>query len=558
MAQRKSPSYPEWPVDRSVYSLFCGDYCPSSESDSGDEIAPSPRKKSKVKFSRKQSQGPKTSRSLFVEEADSEDDIPLAQVRDAIRAKECEEDEDDLIRCLEEPMWANIPYENPEATFGGSEEIVDELKEPISYFRELITDEVMEAMAEQTNLYSVQKDGKSIDTSKAEIDLFIGLYLRMGLMQAYAVRAFWAEETRWERVADFMPRHRFEKLSSTIHFIDNMGVTEEDKKDRLHKLRPWLKSLSSSLSKLPQEEFSAVDEIMIPFKGRSGIKQYMRNKPHKWGFKLWGRAGASGTLLEFEVYQGAGNQQSEGSHSQLSKTTETVLRMTSNVPERKNYKVFADNLFTSLPLVNILKERGIFYTGTVRMNRLKGCSLSSEADLKKTGRGSLDYKVEVNSGIVAVRWYDNRTVDLVSLTALYRFPIKSKRWYMYVFFYTTNMMVVNAWLRYRKHAQVMKRRPMRLAEFQGRLATQLVSPKAPVGRPRIYSPPHRQSKVHHRSAPPREIRLDGHNHLPEWSQSRERCKAEDCSSLSYIKCAKCNVHLCLNKDRNCFARFHTA
>ena len=131
------------------------DYSSSSESDSGDEIAPSPGKKSKVKFSKKQSKGPKTSRSLFVEEADSEDDISLAQVRDAIRAKKCEEDEDDLIRCLEEPMWASIPYGNPEATFGGSEEIVNELKEPISYFRELITDEVMEAMAEQTNLYSV-------------------------------------------------------------------------------------------------------------------------------------------------------------------------------------------------------------------------------------------------------------------------------------------------------------------------------------------------------------------------------------------------------------------
>ena len=51
---------------------------------------------------------------------------------------------------------------------------------------------------------------------------------------------------------------------------------------------------------LAQEEYSAVDEIMIPFKGRSGIKQYMRKKPHKWGFKLWGRAGACGTLLEFE------------------------------------------------------------------------------------------------------------------------------------------------------------------------------------------------------------------------------------------------------------------
>ncbi|KAK3728167.1 hypothetical protein RRG08_035526 [Elysia crispata] len=162
------------------------DYAPSSESDSGDEIAPSPRKKSKVKSSKKPKEGPKTSRCLFAVDADSEDDIPLAQIRDVIRAKEFEEAEDELIRCLDTPMWANIPFEKPNATFGGSEEIVDEVKEPISYFKALVTDEVVEHMAEQTNLYSVQKDGKSMDTSKVEIDLFIGLYLRMGLMQAYA------------------------------------------------------------------------------------------------------------------------------------------------------------------------------------------------------------------------------------------------------------------------------------------------------------------------------------------------------------------------------------
>ena len=37
MAQRKSPSYPEWPVDRSVYSLFCG---PSSASRLGGGVGP--------------------------------------------------------------------------------------------------------------------------------------------------------------------------------------------------------------------------------------------------------------------------------------------------------------------------------------------------------------------------------------------------------------------------------------------------------------------------------------------------------------------------------------
>ena len=34
MAQRKSPSYPEWPVDRSVYSLFCGHFRSAEHEDS--------------------------------------------------------------------------------------------------------------------------------------------------------------------------------------------------------------------------------------------------------------------------------------------------------------------------------------------------------------------------------------------------------------------------------------------------------------------------------------------------------------------------------------------
>ncbi|GFS27380.1 PiggyBac transposable element-derived protein 4 [Elysia marginata] len=196
-------------------------------------------------------------------------------------------------------------------------------------------------------------------------------------------------------------------------------------------------------------------------------------------------------------------------------------------------KVFADNLFTSLPLVQKLRERGMYYPGTVRMNRLKGYSLSSEAELKQQERGSSDYKVEVNSGIVAVRWYDNRAVDLLSSQDW--FPIKSKRWYMCIFFYTTNMMVVNAWLRHRTHAQVLKRKTLRLAELQSRLATQLVLPKAPVGRPRLIASSPRLSLVHHRTAAPREVCLDGQDHLPEWGKSRERCKAEGCPSLSYVK-----------------------
>ena len=79
-----------------------------------------------------------------------------------------------------------------------------------------------------------------------------------------------------------------------------------------------------------------------------------------------------------------------------------------------NYKIFADNYFTSLALVNALKEKFLWFVGTVRSNRLKGCELKCEKELKKNGRGSVHYQVETTSGIIALRWFDNKTVDVVS------------------------------------------------------------------------------------------------------------------------------------------------
>ena len=51
---------------------------------------------------------------------------------------------------------------------------------------------------------------------------------------------------------------------------------------------------------------SSVDGIMVAFKRRSILKQYMPGKPKKWGFKLWVRCSASGFLHDFAVYQGKG------------------------------------------------------------------------------------------------------------------------------------------------------------------------------------------------------------------------------------------------------------
>ena len=87
--------------------------------------------------------------------------------------------------------------------------------------------------------------------------------------------------------------------------------------------------------------------------------------------------------------------------------------MASSLPDGHIFKLFADNFFTSLPLVEELKKHDILYVGTIRLPRMKKSPLMVEKDLKKKGRGAYD-KLDENSNMIAVRWFDNKSVNLVS------------------------------------------------------------------------------------------------------------------------------------------------
>ncbi len=127
------------------------------------------------------------------------------------------------------------------------------------------------------------------------------------------------------------------------------------------------------------------------------------------GFKNFVRAGKSGIIYDFFFYTGAG---STGKKSCSAK--EVVLKLCEKVPKHCNYKIFFDNWFTTLELCIDLKDLGILSTATIRSNRLAGCPLKSESELKKDGRGSVSYQTDLNSGIAATRWFDNKCFQLVS------------------------------------------------------------------------------------------------------------------------------------------------
>ena len=109
----------------------------------------------------------------------------------------------------------------------------------------------------------------------------------MGLVRMPSIRSYWENGRRCSDIADVTSQNKFETLLRHLHFVNNLGVTDETKKSKkLWKLKPWLSSLKENFLKVSPEEFESVDEIVVLFKGKSSLRQYMPAKPHKWGFKL--------------------------------------------------------------------------------------------------------------------------------------------------------------------------------------------------------------------------------------------------------------------------------
>ncbi|KAJ8353120.1 hypothetical protein SKAU_G00206870 [Synaphobranchus kaupii] len=347
------------------------------------------------------------------------------------------------------------------------------------------------------------------------------------------------------------------------------------------------------------EEYNSVDEQMVSFRGTgSPIRQYVKGKPHPWGLKIWARCSSSGLLCDFDVYQGG-----TGKKTTLGMGGDVVVKLCETLPASKNYKVFADNLFSSVPLVHKLLEQQIYFVGTLRNNRLAGCQLEDEKDLAKRGRGSVDCRVEKDDSMAIVKWYDNKSVTLISsycaiepedqarrwsksdkvyvqvnrphivkeyntfmggidlldaCVARYKYHMRSRRWYLYLFWQTIMLGLVNAWMVYRRDCGLLGvQNPLKQRKFQAEVATSLIFVNAKRGRPLLDASPPLAPPKRIRVGVPNDVRTDQFAHWPVRCEKRGRCKACTVNAIN-ILCEKCGVRLCFTADRNCFKLYHLA
>ena len=299
----------------------------------------------------------------------------------------------------------------------------------------------------------------------------------------------------------------------------------------------------------------------------------------------------------------------------LGASSNSVLRLAKIIPINKNHLLYFDNWFTSLPLLYYLAKLKIFCLGTVRVNRLQGCDLPSDKEMKEKGRGSFVEKECSDDGIClrVVKWIDAKGVtfltsfdsahplssvkrydksaksridvpcpklvttynsfmggvDLLdSLIALYRIKLRSKKYYHRIFFHFVDMVTENCWLLYRQDCYglgLSKKKQLTLLRFKFSVAESLAKEGKSVTPLKRGRPPTsvetqfqlKKGRGHNSKAIPQPaVHNDNFDHFPMCKEKRGRCKLPGCKSSPYFFCQKCKVYLCINKTKNCFLDFH--
>ncbi|XP_060863344.1 piggyBac transposable element-derived protein 4-like [Metopolophium dirhodum] len=420
----------------------------------------------------------------------------------------------------------------------------------------------------QTNLYATQIGKPFTPTYDGEIRVFIGLNMCMSVKRLPSYRDYWssAPDLHDEYISSMMSVKRFSWLLSHIHFNDNQLLPKrgEANYDKLYKIRPLLDYIGQNFfnSYRPHRDV-AVDEAMVKFKGRSTLKQYMKDKPVKRGYKVWMLCDSSGYNLKFEVYTG----KKEGT-VEAGLGGRVVLDLCKEL-ENKNHVVYMDNFFSNNQLQRgeydwATSNKGLaFYKWKDRKTVHILSSLHSPDDKVFVNRKEKDGSTSKVPCPLALKDYNSNMNFVDNFDRLkkdYQCDRKSHKWYMRLFFHFIDCCVVNSFIIYKEldtEGKKLTNKNFRREVYTGLLSRKLVDVQSP-------STVKKRTKSNieisnHKPHVSKHLRLTESKHQPTEGSSRRcaMCSTKKKPQRTKWICSTCKVPLCIKKEKTCFQDYHT-
>jgi len=453
---------------------------------------------------------------------------------------------------------------------------------PLSLFKLFFTDQLIDEMVNQTNMYALQcKKSKEIhlkkypsarlnywkDLNRDDIFVFIGLIIIMGIHKNTEYSDNWSKDPLLStKFSKYMPRNKFQLLQRYLHLDNN---DDNENLGRLKKVKNFTNYLQEKWRFYYQPNQNiCIDEAMIAFKGRLLFKQYNPLKPTKWGIKVFLLSeSCSGYTFNAIIYEG---KQIEGENKSVAFSV--VKKLVSGY-ENKNHHLFTDRYYTSIPIIKELEKMQISFTGTINGNRAglpkipklekndkiyyykdnmiylvwnpKKKPVSLITNHQSINRHIYEYiNKKTNSKLViekpeVVHLYNKNAkgVDLMNnYCSTYKFDHKNYRWWKSVFYFYIDVTITNCFIIMNRFTKIS------LKEFRIQLSRDLLDSG---------------NKI------PSSTKSKNNKHLPDYirrpNASDPRLKCIICKKKTKFLCTKCtydNAEFFALCNPGCFIEHH--
>lgn len=250
-----------------------------------------------------------------------------------------------------------------------------EVQTPASAFLLFFNSVIINILVNHTNEYintlDYSRDRDMKPTDSVEIKALIGLLILSGMLKSSHLNTtdLWSNDLIGIDLFQVtMSLNRFHFLLRALRFDDRSTRTERKKSDNLSAVREIVELFKDNCKKYyTPGEYLTIDEQLHGFRGRCSFRQYMPNKPARYGLKIFMLADARTFYVSnLEIYAG---KQPEGPYFASNSPGDVVKRLIQHI-SGTGRNITVDNWYNSIPLArDLLANHNLTIVGTLKKNK---------------------------------------------------------------------------------------------------------------------------------------------------------------------------------------------